>query len=368
MGEKATQTSQQTQSTSSQSKAEPHPYIQQQLLDNLGRMDAWVGANPTAPNYQIAPRSASLASANNSAWNWGNNMVNNIGATYAPALSALGSTAQGDYLDLSKNPYFQGAMAESLRAPTENFVKNLVPALRSTFASSGRPGSGSENEKLQDAFLNFNRASLGATTTAGNEAYGRERGLQMQASTALPNVYGQMSGQLGGWLDMLRGLGKEDTAANQQQIDVNRANFFVPLDFLTDKANRYLSAFPGGQTTGSGTTMGWGTTGGGGGGFGSALGAGMGLAGLGLQAASLFSDRRDKTDIEELGVDPLTGLKTYAYRYKGDPKNTPKVVGPMAQDIEEVRPDLVREIGGHKVISMPVRRPIDPLTGLPMAA
>ncbi len=63
-----------------------------------------------------------------------------------------------------------------------------------------------------------------------------------------------------------------------------------------------------------------------------------------------FSDRRDKTDIKKLGTDAETGLDIFAYRYKGDPKNTPKVVGPMAQDIEKRYPGAVREIGGHKVV------------------
>jgi len=62
------------------------------------------------------------------------------------------------------------------------------------------------------------------------------------------------------------------------------------------------------------------------------------------------SDEDLKTDIQELGDDPQTGLPMYAYRYKGDPKNTPKVVGPMAQDVQELHPDMVREIGGHKVV------------------
>jgi hypothetical protein len=66
---------------------------------------------------------------------------------------------------------------------------------------------------------------------------------------------------------------------------------------------------------------------------------------------SLLSDRRDKTDIKKLGKDEATGIDLYAYRYKSDPKFYPKIVGPMAQDIEKARPDLVSEIGGHKVIS-----------------
>lgn len=91
-------------------------------------------------------------------------------------------------------------------------------------------------------------------------------------------------------------------------------------------------------------------------------GLGLGLLGLPMSGGaslggsllgnifSSLSDRRDKTDIKKLGDDPDTGLPMYAYRYKSDPKNTPKVVGPMAQDVERKYPGTVREVGGHKVI------------------
>ena len=61
------------------------------------------------------------------------------------------------------------------------------------------------------------------------------------------------------------------------------------------------------------------------------------------------SDKRDKTDITPLGKDE-TGKMVYAYRYKGDSKSYPKVVGYMAQDIEKEDPSAVHEIGGHKVV------------------
>lgn len=67
--------------------------------------------------------------------------------------------------------------------------------------------------------------------------------------------------------------------------------------------------------------------------------------------AGLFSDRREKEDIKKLGKDPESGLDMYAYRYKGDPKSYPKVVGPMAQDIEKAHPGSTHEIGGRKVVS-----------------
>jgi hypothetical protein len=88
--------------------------------------------------------------------------------------------------------------------------------------------------------------------------------------------------------------------------------------------------------------------------------AGIGglLGGFGslLGAVSRFSDEREKTDITKLGKDPKTGLDMYAYRYNGDPKSYPKVVGPMAQDIEKRMPEAVTEYGGKKVIDMGLLR------------
>jgi hypothetical protein len=82
------------------------------------------------------------------------------------------------------------------------------------------------------------------------------------------------------------------------------------------------------------------------GGVGSLLG---GVASI----ARLFplSDRREKTDIQKLGKDEASGLDMYAYRYRGDPKSYPKVVGPMAQDIMKKFPDAVTEVGGRLAIN-----------------
>ena len=77
-------------------------------------------------------------------------------------------------------------------------------------------------------------------------------------------------------------------------------------------------------------------------------GLGSFMSGLG----SLFSDETAKTDIEKVGKDPDTGLMNYAYRYKGDPKTYPKVVGPMAQDVQKKYPEAVRDMGGKLTIDM----------------
>jgi hypothetical protein len=60
------------------------------------------------------------------------------------------------------------------------------------------------------------------------------------------------------------------------------------------------------------------------------------------------SDRGLKTDITKVGVHPPTGLPLYSYRYKGDPKSYPKVVGPMAEDAMQVAPHAVKTVGVHQ--------------------
>ena len=81
---------------------------------------------------------------------------------------------------------------------------------------------------------------------------------------------------------------------------------------------------------------------------------GAGMLGIG-------SDRRLKTDIKRVDTH-ATGLPIYAYRYKGDPKHYPKVVGPMAEDVAKIAPHAVRSMGvkGRLAIHMPT---LDALRG-----
>jgi hypothetical protein len=67
------------------------------------------------------------------------------------------------------------------------------------------------------------------------------------------------------------------------------------------------------------------------------------------------SDRRMKKDIEKVGKDPI-GVPAYAFRYKGSDPKSPKIVGPMAQDVQKVAPEAVGEMpgsGGKLGIHMP---------------
>ena len=83
------------------------------------------------------------------------------------------------------------------------------------------------------------------------------------------------------------------------------------------------------------------------------------LANTASAAGSIYgmmpSDRRLKKDVEKVGKDPV-GVPSYAFRYKGADPKSPKIVGPMAQDVQKVAPEAVGELpgsGGKLGIHMP---------------
>ena len=144
---------------------------------------------------------------------------------------------------------------------------------------------------------------------------------------------------------MLSQAGAGEQAQGQDQINAQMAKFTQAQQYPQQQLATLLSALgmtpQSTATTGSSTTQtttptNWGAL---------ALG--------GLQDLSGFfkaSDRSMKTDITKLGKDPKTGLTMHAFRYKGDPKSYPKVVGPMAQEVEKKFPGMAKRQGGKLTI------------------
>jgi hypothetical protein len=167
----------------------------------------------------------------------------------------------------------------------------------------------------------------------------------MQAGAA--GLLGAATGKKGAEIADLNNLytaGQQETGYAQSLIDAAMKKFYEMRDYPKEQLNIRLAALgmsPYGKTetitkTGTSEKQGtdWAT-------------AGLGVAKMFLPM--LMSDRNMKTDIEKLTGGPLP---MYAYRYKGDPKSYPKVVGPMAQDVEKVAPKAVKKVGGKKVIDL----------------
>lgn len=72
-----------------------------------------------------------------------------------------------------------------------------------------------------------------------------------------------------------------------------------------------------------------------------------GYLGMGLQAASLFSDRRTKQDIRRIGQTDA-GLPLYQFRYIGEEAFH---IGPMADEVERMQPDALGPmVGGFQTV------------------
>jgi hypothetical protein len=195
------------------------------------------------------------------------------------------------------------------------------------------------------------------TSTLAN----RQRGLYDAASGLISGA----STQGRGWLDAAAGInatagarqdslykdiagllssGMSEQGYRQSLIDADVSKFNEARNYPIEQLNMRLAALgmsPYGKTENTEKT-------------GTAEKSGPDWATIGLGILKLIpglSDKRDKTDIKKLGKDSKAGLPLYAYRYKGDPKSYPKVVGPMAQDVEKKYPELVNEVGGRKVVT-----------------
>lgn len=323
---------QQTQSTN-----EPPAYIKAMLqggatdLNNLYMSRGGAGGAPAYyPNDTVAPFSGQTTAA----LDWQTRRATGGSPLTAASQDQLTKTMRGDYLDPGSNPYFTKALEASFKPQTEQFMSTVLPGINATFASSGRYGSGLHQDNVDRAVTSLNRSQSDATAKAGADIYTLERQNIIDGMKFAPQLANQDYvdiNQLG-----VVGSAYDDQAQRLIDADVAKYDYNANKDW--NYINRYLASlnagYPGGTSTGS--SMGLipqqqSNP------FSSIFGAGLGTAGLGLQAASLFSDERLKEDIAPVGK-LNDGQTVYSYRYKGDPRPQ---IGLMAQEVAETHPEAV---------------------------
>lgn len=203
----------------------------------------------------------------------------------------------------------------------------------------------------QQAGLTANQQAIQSSIAAGNLA-STAQGMGYKDAAALESIGSQE-----------QGLEAQRLAQDAARYDAQRAYYLEPLNVRLSA----LGMSPYGSTStqtstrsgGTGSNPLMGALGGAsmGASIFSALGgtAAMGSAGYGLPILGALlglSDETMKTDVEKVGKDKETGLNLYAYRYKGDPKNYPKVVGPMAQEIKQKYPEQVTKVGDKLAVNL----------------
>lgn len=280
-------------------------------------------------------------------------------------------TIQGGFLDPSTNPWLKKTFSAGADDVTRAYQTATAPQTAANFSGSGRYGSpgyrlaNESNERTLGSTLD----NLATSIYGGN--YQQERNRQAAQTN---NVGGVISSNFLGPSALLSAGGQRQALDQPNQTDlVNRWNVEQNPAAQWEELAKYMALVGSGNWGQSGQTTSFGTQPARQGGDPFAMGLGgllsagslagqlgwapfaAGAGGAsslgGLLAIGAASDRRLKTDIKKIGMDEETGLDLYAYRYKGDPKDYPKVVGPMAQDIEEKYPDEVTEVDGRKLVS-----------------
>ena len=309
----------------------------------------------------------------------------NIGA-YQPAYASALQSAQGvaqyqpgqfsaQALQTYQDPYQaqveQGALAAIERQ--RQLAQNQIGAQARAAGAFGGSRQG-----VQEALANAEAMRIAGETSAGIRSQGfrtaadllaQDQARAQQAAQLRLAGAGQIGALAGAGQQALtseagalEAAGKAQQAQQQALLDEAYRRYAEERNYpLTQLGIRQagLTGVPysttTSQTTSGGGNLGLTALGGAGlgaqiGGLIPGLGAGYG-AGLGSLAAFL-SDERMKTDIEKLGKDKETGLTMYAYRYKGDPKSYPKVVGPMAQEIAKKYPEQVKKVSGKLAVNL----------------
>jgi hypothetical protein len=272
------------------------------------------------------------------------------------------------------SPYTQAVLDPALRDIQERATQERL-RLGQQSARTGSFG-GSRQAIAESELEGRTQRSLG-DLSARERANAYNQAIQQfrEDQTRIPGLYSTALGQVGTGLQQtaarlgtevapLTQIGGAQRALTQAELDFEREQFEEERDFplrgievLRSVANAPAASL-GVGTTGTTTTTepGPNILGQIGGAVMSApkLIAGGKAAAGGLSALASFlpflSDERMKTDIEEVGEDPESGLMMYAFRYEGDPKTYPKVIGPLAQEVEDMYPEEVEEIGGFKTV------------------
>lgn len=316
----------------------------------------YVGYNGalTAGNTTTGQNALRLANANASAWL----------PQYQAATQTAGAVANytprsflSGNVDQYMNPYISNVEDAALRNMDTAFKQNLNTIGDSAIGAGAFGGSrqgiaegvaASENARqMGDLSAQLRAQGFDAASNLMMQDYDRDlQGAQtrLQAGSTLADIASQGSEAQNKNASTLALLGEQERQIAQQKLQENYAKWQEKQNYDVNNLNLRLAAV--GATPYGGTQTQTSTGQGGGNAAMSIFGSALSM----LPFLFSLSDKDDKTDIEKLGKDPDTGLDMYAYRYKGDPKSYPKVVGPMAQDIAKRDPDKVKTIGGHRVI------------------
>jgi hypothetical protein len=247
------------------------------------------------------------------------------------------------------NPFIDQVENKALSALDKSRIQSLMSNADKAVSSKAFGGSRSA---IVDALTNSESAEKAGVLSAGL----RKEGFDQATGAMRSDLAGFGSGAQGilGTAEMsnaqrlkdfsgLLGIGQQEQSQAQRLLDDSKGRFDEAKNSDLEKLNIKLSALgmsPYGKSENTQKTTSGGSS-------------GTDFAQMGLGILSLLfglSDKTEKTDIRRVGKHKETGIPLYSFRYKGDPKRYPKVVGPMAQDVKKVFPKSVVDVGGKLAV------------------
>lgn len=276
----------------------------------------------------------------------------------------MANTAAQNQFELA-NQSWENQAGLANQAATNSFTQlqaqliqqaNLANAQNQTQVSIGNANNstqvsiGNAASQNQMAALQAQLAQQAALANAANQQQANiaNAGYQQQAgmfNATQPLAVASLQNQMNqtSWQEQMQALQALLTTGNQQQQFAQQA-LNVPFTALQNFAGLVPSQY-GSSGTSSQPIYGPST-----------LQTIASLAPLGIAAGAAFSDKTMKKDIDKLGKDPETGLDFYSWRYKGASADSPKNIGPMAQDVEKKYPGSTARVGGKLAIKSSARQ------------
>lgn len=369
-----------------------------QWVQNAGQQNYAFAQNVAAQpltQYQ-GQMVADVAPQTQQAWNLAANNTNagtdQYNAATAGYLNSLGQTpanvraGQLSNTNLSPymNPYTQSVINTTLPIMQQNLAlqqnqqqnaansANAFGGSRQAIQQGVTQAQGAQGMAQMAAGLNqanFGQAQSAAqqdianrltAATANQQAQQAKTNSDILASQGLTNTGDSIARQNAANFTMLSQAGAAQSQQAQDQINAQMAKFNQAYTYPQQQLGilesslgmtPYNTATQGQSSTQTTTPTNWGAL---------ALGGLDALSGFFKPGAS---DKTMKTDIQSMGKDPATGIKMAAFRYKGDPKSYPKVVGPMAQDVAKKLPGAVGKVGSKLAVAGPVLGALSPTAG-----
>jgi hypothetical protein len=265
-------------------------------------------------------------------------------ANAANAANAFGGSRQGVQAGVTQS---QGALGMAQMAQQLNQANFGQAQSAAQQDIANRLTASQANQAAQQANLNRNMQAQQLNQSAQQAKTNSD----ILAAQGLTNTGTAMNQANVANYGMLTSAGAGQSMQAQNQINAQMAKFNQAFNYPQTQLGTLLSALgitphdTATSSTGQTTTTespNWGSI------ITGALGDASDVFGM-MKA----SDRNLKTDITQVDTHP-TGVPIYTYRYKGDPKSYPKVMGPMAEDVAKIAPHAVMPMGtkGRLAVNM----------------